>query len=80
MMPSNRKCASSKTATKSSVDGICKSELALLDLYSGCGGMSTGLCIGAKACGLDLVAVVNKFFQLSEIQVVEIVFLFNGQG
>ncbi|KAG6382774.1 hypothetical protein SASPL_157516 [Salvia splendens] len=56
MMPSNRKCAASKPATKSSVDGICKSELALLDLYSGCGGMSTGLCIGAKACGLDLVA------------------------
>ncbi|KAG6400740.1 hypothetical protein SASPL_137582 [Salvia splendens] len=56
MMSSNRKCAASKTATKSSMDGICKSELALLDLYSGCGGMSTGLCIGAKSCGLDLVA------------------------
>ncbi|KAK8965817.1 DNA (cytosine-5)-methyltransferase CMT2 [Platanthera guangdongensis] len=37
---------------------ICKfrkSELALLDLYSGCGGMSTGLCLGAKAAGINLV-------------------------
>ncbi|KAL3653757.1 hypothetical protein CASFOL_003438 [Castilleja foliolosa] len=33
----------------------CKADLALLDMYSGCGGMSTGLCFGYKACGLDLV-------------------------
>ncbi|XP_057971701.1 DNA (cytosine-5)-methyltransferase CMT2-like isoform X2 [Malania oleifera] len=32
-----------------------RSELALLDIYSGCGGMSTGLCLGAKLSGLDLV-------------------------
>ncbi|KAL7610992.1 hypothetical protein Lser_V15G11030 [Lactuca serriola] len=31
-----------------------KSELSLLDMYSGCGGMSTGLCFGAKASGVDL--------------------------
>ncbi|PWA80759.1 bromo adjacent homology (BAH) domain protein [Artemisia annua] len=31
-----------------------KSELTLLDLYSGCGGMSTGLCFGAKLSGVDL--------------------------
>ncbi|KAM7269865.1 hypothetical protein ACFE04_025362 [Oxalis oulophora] len=31
------------------------SELVLLDLFSGCGGMSTGLCLGAKAAGLNLV-------------------------
>ncbi|KAL6501795.1 hypothetical protein OROGR_026928 [Orobanche gracilis] len=30
-------------------------ELALLDLYSGCGGMSTGLCLGAKLSSLNLV-------------------------
>ncbi|CAA0820434.1 DNA (cytosine-5)-methyltransferase CMT2 [Striga hermonthica] len=30
-------------------------ELALLDLYSGCGGMSTGLCLGAKHSGVNLV-------------------------
>ncbi|XP_024030561.1 DNA (cytosine-5)-methyltransferase CMT3 isoform X2 [Morus notabilis] len=30
-------------------------ELALLDLYSGCGGMSTGLCLGAKISGVNLV-------------------------
>ncbi|KAJ0968004.1 hypothetical protein J5N97_024921 [Dioscorea zingiberensis] len=36
----------------------CKSdnvELTLLDLYSGCGGMSTGLCLGAQLSGLNLV-------------------------
>lgn len=36
-----------------------KSELELLDLYSGCGGMSTGLCLGAKLANVDLVTV-NK--------------------
>ncbi|XVF52094.1 hypothetical protein PTKIN_Ptkin04bG0237300 [Pterospermum kingtungense] len=35
--------------------GTYKEELALLDLYSGCGGMSTGLCLGAKASSIDLV-------------------------
>ncbi|KAA8525105.1 hypothetical protein F0562_007031 [Nyssa sinensis] len=32
-----------------------KAELALLDLYSGCGGMSTGLCLGAKLSNVNLV-------------------------
>ncbi|KAE9607860.1 putative DNA (cytosine-5-)-methyltransferase [Lupinus albus] len=32
-----------------------KTELALLDLYSGCGGMSTGLCYGAKVSTVNLV-------------------------
>ncbi|KAF6138750.1 hypothetical protein GIB67_040882 [Kingdonia uniflora] len=32
-----------------------KSEVALLDLYSGCGGMSTGLCLGANLCQINLV-------------------------
>lgn len=58
MMPSKGNSGTSNTATKCSVDSICKSELALLDMYSGCGGMSTGLCLGAKARGLDLVTVV----------------------
>ncbi|KAK6274454.1 hypothetical protein POUND7_004163 [Theobroma cacao] len=35
--------------------GTHKAELALLDLYSGCGGMSMGLCLGAKASCIDLV-------------------------
>jgi DNA (cytosine-5)-methyltransferase 1 len=30
---------------------------ALLDLYSGCGGMSTGLCLGAGLAGLKLETV-----------------------
>lgn len=29
-------------------------KLRLLDLYSGCGGMSTGLCLGAEMAGLNL--------------------------
>lgn len=29
----------------------------LLDLYSGCGAMSTGLCMGAQLAGLKLVTV-----------------------
>nr|XP_043630625.1 DNA (cytosine-5)-methyltransferase CMT2-like [Erigeron canadensis] len=45
--------------TKSSTSlgsGGCdmKPELALLDLYAGCGGMSTGLCLGAKLSGVKL--------------------------
>ncbi|KAL6955719.1 DNA (cytosine-5-)-methyltransferase [Sarracenia purpurea var. burkii] len=32
-----------------------KNELALLDMYSGCGGMSTGLCMGAKLSSVNLV-------------------------
>uniref|UniRef100_A0A1D1YKA9 DNA (cytosine-5-)-methyltransferase n=1 Tax=Anthurium amnicola TaxID=1678845 RepID=A0A1D1YKA9_9ARAE len=32
-----------------------KCQLALLDLYCGCGGMSTGLCLGAHDAGVDVV-------------------------
>ncbi|KAJ1262190.1 hypothetical protein BS78_09G088600 [Paspalum vaginatum] len=31
-------------------------ELSLLDLYCGCGGMSTGLCLGARCGGVNLIA------------------------
>lgn len=37
-----------------------KQELALLDLYAGCGGMSTGLCLGAKLASVNLVTVMMK--------------------
>ncbi|KAF2286276.1 hypothetical protein GH714_013067 [Hevea brasiliensis] len=40
---------------KSSNDTYHKSEVTLLDLYSGCGAMSTGLCLGANLSGLNLV-------------------------
>ncbi|KAK7386807.1 hypothetical protein VNO78_27143 [Psophocarpus tetragonolobus] len=44
------------TVTKSlSCSESYKKELALLDLYSGCGGMSTGLCLGAKTASVNLV-------------------------
>ncbi|KAH6803554.1 chromomethylase 3 [Perilla frutescens var. frutescens] len=38
----------------SEVEGQC-GERTLLDLYSGCGAMSTGLCLGANSCGVKLV-------------------------
>jgi DNA (cytosine-5)-methyltransferase 1 len=34
-----------------------KTELQLLDLYSGCGAMSTGLCLGANLAGVNLITV-----------------------
>ncbi|KAE8727433.1 DNA (cytosine-5)-methyltransferase CMT2 [Hibiscus syriacus] len=40
--------------------GTYKAELTLLDLYSGCGGMSTGLCLGAKSSFVDLVTARNE--------------------
>nr|XP_011465070.1 PREDICTED: DNA (cytosine-5)-methyltransferase CMT2 isoform X1 [Fragaria vesca subsp. vesca] len=32
----------------------CNAEFSLLDLYSGCGGMSTGLCLGTKLSSVNL--------------------------
>ncbi|VFQ89132.1 unnamed protein product [Cuscuta campestris] len=43
------------TVEKLNSGELVKVELSLLDLYAGCGGMSTGLCIGAKLSGLNLV-------------------------
>jgi len=39
--------------------GSYKAKLTLLDLFSGCGGMSTGLCLGAKVSCVDLVTVLS---------------------
>ncbi|KAL6982395.1 DNA (cytosine-5)-methyltransferase cmt3 [Sarracenia purpurea var. burkii] len=39
----------------SEVEEIKKTEMSLLDLYSGCGAMSTGLCLGANMYGVNLV-------------------------
>lgn len=36
-------------------------ERTLLDMYSGCGAMSTGLCLGANSCGVKLVTVSLVF-------------------
>lgn len=36
------------------------SEWSLLDLYSGCGAMSTGLCFGASISGIKLVTVCRS--------------------
>lgn len=47
---------------------VCKieeSSKTALDLYSGCGAMSTGLCFGAQLCGQRIVTVSkNLFFSL----------------
>ena len=38
-----------------------KATASLLDLYSGCGAMSTGLCLGAQLSGLNLESVRGSF-------------------
>ncbi|PIA25043.1 hypothetical protein AQUCO_13300030v1 [Aquilegia coerulea] len=44
-----------KSFKKASVNGKAeKPSLKLLDLYAGCGGMSTGLCLGAAVSGVNL--------------------------
>jgi len=51
----------SEVDSKSSNTGISvekeKPKMKLLDLYSGCGGMSTGLCQGGILSGSDIVTV-----------------------
>lgn len=46
---------SSENSTAESKDRLL--EKTLLDLYSGCGAMSTGLCLGADNYGVRLVTV-----------------------
>ena len=48
-------CGSNNTTSK--VQRSDKSQKYLLDLYSGCGAMSTGLCMGASLSGVKLVTV-----------------------
>lgn len=48
----------------SSDHGSEKSEMKLLDLYSGCGAMSTGLCLGANIAGVNLVKVSISFLPI----------------
>ncbi|KAL5540374.1 hypothetical protein UlMin_041226, partial [Ulmus minor] len=54
---SNNVIGGASIATGESVGVQCtkKTEMTLLDLYSGCGAMSTGLCIGASISGVKLV-------------------------
>ena len=48
--------------TESEVTSGGKTQYTLLDLYSGCGGMSTGLCMGASLSSVKLVTV-NMYFE-----------------
>jgi hypothetical protein len=43
----------------------------LLDLYSGCGAMSTGLCLGANLSGLNLVTV-SSIILLSHLKILSL--------
>uniref|UniRef100_A0A2N9I1X4 DNA (cytosine-5-)-methyltransferase n=1 Tax=Fagus sylvatica TaxID=28930 RepID=A0A2N9I1X4_FAGSY len=53
---SNNAIGDAIVATGESQNGQSnKSEMTLLDLYSGCGAMSTGLCMGASKSGVKLV-------------------------
>ncbi|KAL4591802.1 hypothetical protein LXL04_004774 [Taraxacum kok-saghyz] len=44
-----------KYANKTKINKSEESEMTLLDLYAGCGGMSTGLCYGTNISGVKLV-------------------------
>ncbi|XP_010518848.1 PREDICTED: DNA (cytosine-5)-methyltransferase CMT2 isoform X2 [Tarenaya hassleriana] len=62
-----------KAAPKTSTDGLLVNEhqsreLTLLDLYSGCGGMSTGLCLGAKISGVGVITKWAVDLELSACQ------------
>ncbi|CAN6558877.1 unnamed protein product [Malus baccata var. baccata] len=48
-------CLDSEVDSKLPNGGCAKSEVRLLDLYSGCGAMSTGLCLGAHLANVNLV-------------------------
>ncbi|KAK9157092.1 hypothetical protein Scep_003666 [Stephania cephalantha] len=50
-----KECQESSVVSKNEKD-----ELSLLDLYSGCGAMSTGLCLGASLSGVNLITVRNE--------------------
>ncbi|CAA0820719.1 DNA (cytosine-5)-methyltransferase CMT3 [Striga hermonthica] len=65
-LPSDATAISSESGSTISSDadnlpgGTCEqedhhAEKTMLDLYSGCGAMSTGLCLGANSCGVKLV-------------------------
>lgn len=48
----------STVSTESDTNGESSElEMRMLDLYSGCGAMSTGLCIGAALSGMKLFSV-----------------------
>ncbi|KAL8104093.1 DNA (cytosine-5)-methyltransferase CMT2-like [Apium graveolens] len=49
-----------------------KSDFALLDLYAGCGGMSTGLCLGAELSGIKIVTKWAVDYQKSACDSLEL--------
>ncbi|CAN4110242.1 unnamed protein product [Withania somnifera] len=65
LRPDTSSPVSSSSTISSDVDAgeakECNLEKKLLDLYSGCGAMSTGLCLGANSKGVKLVTVRNEY-------------------
>lgn len=56
--PTTTTATSHVPSSKNSLENIPKkADLELLDLFSGCGGMSTGLCLGAKYSSVGLITV-----------------------
>ncbi|XP_022145325.1 DNA (cytosine-5)-methyltransferase CMT2 isoform X2 [Momordica charantia] len=54
--PTTTTATSHVPSSKNSLENIPKkADLELLDLFSGCGGMSTGLCLGAKYSSVGLI-------------------------
>ena len=49
-------------------------ELSLLDLYCGCGGMSTGLCFGSRGGGVNLIAVNTNIVDVLWLSIVIVAF------
>lgn len=47
--------------SKGASSGNQNTEIHMLDIYSGCGAMSTGLCLGANFAGSNLVTVGDLF-------------------
>lgn len=57
-------------AKSSSALNVQRPHMKLLDLYSGCGAMSTGLCQGAAIAGIDLITVSNFMMSFLCIEIV----------
>jgi hypothetical protein len=65
MEPATSNVSSESASNKANLERLSseKKSLHLLDLYSGCGGMSTGLCLGAALSGINLETVSSVLSQ-----------------
>lgn len=75
---SNSTISSENDDIKQDVGSKKPVEMKLLDLFSGCGAMSTGLCLGANMSGVTLVTVCRSLMLLSCHECKELNLLFYG--